>query len=69
MWLSAVLAAFLFSILVVQPLKVIIFALIHALLLKVVYFSHYRHVNVLIHSDVFDKLIEIFIFFQNFWCC
>jgi hypothetical protein len=42
---SAMLAAVLFSILVVQPLKVIIFAIIHALLLKVVHCSHHRHLK------------------------
>jgi len=43
--ISAMLAAVLFSILVVQPLKVIIFAVIHALLLKVVYCSHHTHLK------------------------
>jgi len=43
--ISAMLAAVLFSILVVQPLKVIIFAIIHALLLKAVYHIHHKHLK------------------------
>jgi len=43
--ISAMLAGVLFSILVVQPLKVIIFAIIHALLLKVTTCSHHRHLK------------------------
>lgn len=58
---SAMLAAVLFSILVVQPLKVIIFAVIHALLLQVVYCAI---LNRLLY--VTNKLFEIYLL-SNFF--